>query len=99
MPMPSSLLLQYLLVLELVRASALLERRLRFLEVRAVVLGPDDGEDDDVCGDDADEDALHFGVVGHVLDLPVGDYRRAEVSTTGCSFSETKKGKKMLEWF
>ena len=53
------------LVLELVASAAFLERRLVLLEVRAVVLRPDDGHDKDECRHDPNQDALHRRVVRH----------------------------------
>ena len=47
--------------------SASLERRLAFLKVTPVVLGTNEGEDDDVGRYASDEDALDEGVVWHVF--------------------------------
>ena len=44
-----------------------LERRLSFLEVASVVLGTDEGKEDDVCGNTSDENALDKGVIWHIF--------------------------------
>ena len=44
-----------------------LERRLASLEVGSVVLGTYEREDDDVCDNTSDEDALDNGIIWHVF--------------------------------
>lgn len=65
-------------------AGTFLESGFGTFEVRAVVLWAEDGDDDDEGGDDADEDALDFGVVRCVVvnDHTVPDNLGAEVVTT-----------------
>ena len=49
------------------RRSTGLERRLASLEVASVVLGADEGKDDDVCGHTSDENSLNQSVVWYVF--------------------------------
>ena len=55
----------------------------------SVVLGPDEGEDKNVSGHDADEDALDEGVVRHVFGTFRSLNRRAGVISASC---KTKNG-------
>ena len=67
-----------------VASTTLLESRLMLLEVCAVVLRADDSDKHDERSDDADEYTLHFRVVGHDADGPVGSGdRRLEVIASG----------------
>ena len=59
--------------------SAGLERCLAFFEVASVVLGTDEGEDDDVYGHTSDEDTLNQSVVRHVYSI---NYRAGVLSAS-----------------
>jgi len=59
-----------------------LERRLASLKVASVVLRTDEGEDDEVDGNDSDEDTLNEGVVGNILWASRCLNRRTRVFTT-----------------
>jgi hypothetical protein len=71
-------------VADVLFGSTRLEGRLAPLEVASVVLGTEEGEDDDVRGNDTDEDTLDEGVVGY--DLATGRClnRSGVLITTGC---------------
>ena len=73
------------LVLELIASAALLERCLVLLEVRPVVLWPEDRHDEDERGHDTDQDALHRRIVRDDRQLPARvAYRCVQVCRAGC---------------
>jgi hypothetical protein len=72
-----------LLLTRLIVSRSLLERGLLLLEARAMVLRAEDGDDDDVGRDDADEDALNGGIVRNLLQLPVLGDSCAKVLAAG----------------
>jgi hypothetical protein len=74
-----------------------LERRLGSLEVASVVLGTYEREDDEVCGDTSDENALDKGVIRHVFWTIRSLNRRAEVFTTSYGTREMSKRDSIVE--
>lgn len=76
----------------LIAACTLLEGSLVLLEVRAVVLGANNGDDEHERGDDADEDALHRCVVGHDFGLAVLVYHSCvQIIGTSCMSRDKEK--------